>query len=56
MLNSIFEKWRLAIDPHSPPEFRCNAVVKNIDEFHATFGVQDGDGMWLAAEERVRIW
>ncbi len=47
---------RLAIDPHSPPEFRCNAVVKNIDEFHATFGVQDGDGMWLAAEERVRIW
>jgi putative endopeptidase len=47
---------RLAIDPHSPPEFRCNAVVKNIDEFHQTFGVQEGDGMWLAPEERVRIW
>jgi putative endopeptidase len=47
---------RLAIDPHSPPEFRCNAVVKNIDEFHDTFGVTDGDGMWLAPEERVKIW
>jgi len=47
---------RLAIDPHSPPEFRCNAVVRNIDEFHQTYGIADGDGMWLAPEERVRIW
>jgi putative endopeptidase len=47
---------RLAIDPHSPPEFRCNAVVKNIDEFHQTFEITEGDGMWLAPEERVRIW
>jgi putative endopeptidase len=47
---------RLTIDPHSPPEFRCNAVVKNIDAFHATYDVQEGDGMWLAPDERVRIW
>ncbi|MFI6827938.1 M13 family metallopeptidase [Kribbella sp. NPDC050241] len=47
---------RLAIDPHSPPEFRCNAVVKNIDQFHQTFNSTEGDGMWLAPEERVRIW
>ena len=47
---------RLAIDPHSPPEFRCNAVVKNIDEFHTTYATQEDDGMWLAPEDRVRIW
>ncbi|WP_371407170.1 peptidase M13 [Kribbella sp. NBC_00662] len=47
---------RLTIDPHSPPEFRCNAVVKNIDAFHTTYDVQEGDGMWLAPEDRVRIW
>ncbi|MGW6201559.1 M13 family metallopeptidase [Kribbella sp. NPDC055110] len=47
---------RLAIDPHSPPEFRCNAVVKNIDEFHNTYKTTDTDGMWLAPEDRVRIW
>ena len=47
---------RLAIDPHSPPEFRCNAVVKNIDPFHQTFNTTEGDGMWLAPEDRVRIW
>ncbi|ADB30314.1 Neprilysin [Kribbella flavida DSM 17836] len=47
---------RLAIDPHSPPEFRCNAVVRNIDAFHEAFGVGPDDAMWLAPEQRVRIW
>jgi putative endopeptidase len=46
---------RLAIDPHSPPEFRAN-VVRNLDEFHEAFAVAEGDGMWVAPEDRVRIW
>jgi putative endopeptidase len=46
---------RLAIDPHSPPEFRAN-VVRNLDEFHEAFEVDEEDGMWLAPAERVRIW
>jgi endothelin-converting enzyme/putative endopeptidase len=45
----------LTIDPHSPPEFRAN-IVRNLDEFHATFGTQPGDGLWLEPEARVRIW
>jgi putative endopeptidase len=45
----------LTIDPHSPPEFRAN-VVRNLDEFHATFGTQPGDGLWLEPDARVRIW
>jgi putative endopeptidase len=47
---------RLAVDPHSPPEFRCNAVVRNIDAFHKAFGVTEGDALWLAPADRVRIW
>ncbi|KAA0918657.1 M13 family metallopeptidase [Dietzia sp. ANT_WB102] len=47
---------RLAVDPHSPPEFRCNQVVKNLDDFHVAFDVTEGDGLWLAPEERVTIW
>ena len=47
---------RLAVDPHSPPEFRCNAVVRNLVEFHDAFGTRPGDGLWLDPEERVRIW
>jgi endothelin-converting enzyme/putative endopeptidase len=45
----------LTIDPHSPPEFRAN-VVRNLDEFHAVFGTEPGDGLWLEPEDRVRIW
>ena len=47
---------RLAVDPHSPDEVRCNAVVRNVDEFYQAFDVQPGDGLYLAPEERVRIW
>ena len=47
---------RLATDPHSPNEFRCNGVLRNVDEFYGAFDVVPGDALYLAAEERVRIW
>ncbi len=47
---------RLATDPHSPPEFRCNGVVRNIDAFYDAFGVEEGDGLYLELSRRVRIW
>lgn len=47
---------RLATDPHSPNEFRTNAIAKNLDAFHAAFGVTEEDGMWMPPEERVSIW
>ncbi|RLK46640.1 M13 family metallopeptidase [Microbacterium telephonicum] len=46
----------LTIDPHSPNEFRCNQIVRNIDEFYAAFDVTSGDALWLAPDERVTIW
>ena len=46
----------LQIDPHSPTEFRCNQVVKNIDVFYDTFGVTERDAMYLDPAERVSIW
>lgn len=47
---------RLATDPHSPPEFRCNGVVRNIDAFYEAFDVDETDGLYLEPDERVRIW
>jgi len=47
---------RLATDPHSPPDLRCNAVVTNLDSFHEAFGVQETDALFTAPEHRVRIW
>jgi putative endopeptidase len=46
----------LSIDPHSPNEFRCNQIVRNIDEFYETFGVTEGDALWLDPKDRVTIW
>ena len=46
----------LAIDPHSPPMFRCNQIVRNLDEFYEVFGVGPGDAMWLEPSSRVTIW
>ncbi|MGD7789912.1 M13 family metallopeptidase [Propionibacteriaceae bacterium Y1700] len=47
---------RLAIDPHSPAEFRCNQIVRNLDQFHQAFEVTADDAMWLDPSERVKIW
>lgn len=47
---------RLATDPHSPPEFRCNGVLRNIDDFYTAFEVSESDALYLEPNERVKIW
>jgi predicted metalloendopeptidase len=47
---------RLAIDPHSPPEFRCNGVIRNIDAYYDAFEVGEADELYLEPAARVRIW
>jgi predicted metalloendopeptidase len=47
---------RLAVDPHSPPEFRCNGVVRNMDAFYEAFDVDRDDALFLEPQRRVRIW
>ena len=47
---------RLAVDPHSPPEFRCNGVIRNMDAFYEAFEVGESDALYLEPQRRVRIW
>ncbi|KAA0111192.1 M13 family metallopeptidase [Mycolicibacterium sp. P1-5] len=47
---------RLATDPHSPPEFRCNGVIRNMDAFYEAFEVSEDDELYLEPDRRVRIW
>jgi neprilysin/putative endopeptidase len=47
---------RLAVDPHSPPEFRCNGVIRNMDAFYDAFDVSESDELYLDPHQRVRIW
>jgi putative endopeptidase len=46
----------VAIDPHSPGEFRCNVVASNVAEFYEAFEVTPDNGMWLSRDRRVTIW
>jgi len=43
-------------DTHSPGKVRATQPLKNIDVFYDAFDIKEGDAMWLAPEERVRIW
>jgi putative endopeptidase len=43
-------------NPHSPPKFRVNGVVRNVDAWYAAFDVKPGDQLYLPPQERVRIW
>ena len=51
-----FAKQLLSIDPHSPAEFRCNQVVANMDSFAEAYDLGPDDALWIAPNERVRIW
>ena len=49
-------RQRLLSAPHSPMNLRVNGMIRNIDEWYEAFDIQPGDEMYLAPEERVRIW
>lgn len=49
-------RQQVATDPHSPEEFRCNQVVRNVDAFYEAFGVTETDQAWLPSSQRVKIW
>jgi putative endopeptidase len=47
-------RLRVATDPHSPDELRCNQIVRNLDEFYEAFDVTENDALYL--KKRVKIW
>lgn len=49
-------RTRLLTDPHSPPYFRVNGIVRNVDAWYTAFNVKPGDKLYLTPEQRVHIW
>ncbi|MDE2430975.1 MAG: M13 family metallopeptidase, partial [Burkholderiales bacterium] len=47
---------RIKTDPHSPPEFRANGSLRNMTPFYQSFGIKEGDKMYLPPADRVSIW
>ncbi len=49
-------KNQIKTDPHSPGRIRAYQPLRNMDEFHRAFQIKENDKMYLAPEERVKIW
>ena len=47
---------RLVADPHSPEPARVNEPVRNLDAWYDAYGVKPGDKLYLAPDQRARIW
>ena len=43
-------------DVHSPSNVRVDRVLQSVDKFYEIYGITEKDGMWVAPEDRVRIW
>jgi endothelin-converting enzyme/putative endopeptidase len=49
------ERRGILTDGHAPPQYRT-ATVRNLDAWYKAFNVQPGQKLYLAPEERVRVW
>jgi putative endopeptidase len=48
-------RQRIATDGHAPGQFRA-LTVRNLDPWYAAFNVQQGQRLFLAPNQRVRVW
>ena len=49
-------RQQLIRGPHSPPFYRVNGIVRNLDEWYQAFDVGPEHALYLPPEERIRIW
>ena len=50
------EKYYFISDIHPLSFYRVNVGVQQFEEFYETYGVQEGDGMYLAPDKRIAVW
>lgn len=49
-------RQRINLDPHSPAAWRVLGPLMNFDPFYKAFSVQPGEKMYIAPEDRLKIW
>lgn len=50
------EYYTLLQDTHPLAYLRVNAVVQQFPEFYDTYGIKQGDGMYLPPDMRLEVW
>ncbi len=48
-------RQRLSTDVHAPADFRAE-TVRNLDQWYPAFKVKPGENLYLAPQDRVKIW
>ena len=43
-------------DVHAAAKIRVNRTIVNFPQFYNTYGIEPGDGMYVAPEDRVSLW
>ncbi len=57
MVSSLaVQQQSMGTDEHPLNYLRTNVVLQQFQEFYDTYGVEPGDGMYLAPEERLSVW
>jgi len=49
-------RTQIKTDPHSPGQYRAYVPLQNVDAFYEAFDLKEGDDLYIAPENRVRIW
>jgi len=49
-------KNQIKTDPHAPGLYRAYMPLQNVDAFYEAFNIVEGDKMYLAPDDRVKIW
>lgn len=49
-------RQQLITDPHSPPYYRVNGPVRNLDAWYEAFGITEDHALYLPPEKRIKIW
>jgi putative endopeptidase len=49
-------RQQLVTNPHSPAIYRVNGTIRNIEGWYSAFDVQPGEKLYVAPDQRVRIW
>ncbi len=47
---------QLKLGPQTPGDYRAWVPIRNLDAFHRAFLTKEGDAMYLAPENRIKIW
>ncbi|TAJ72136.1 MAG: peptidase M13 [Phenylobacterium sp.] len=49
-------RQQVVTDPHSPAYYRVNGTIRNIPGWYTAWDVQPSDKLYVAPEQRVKIW